>query len=126
MAIIQGASYIEKHVVFSQEMFGPDVSSAVTFEQLKFLRTSLDEMKVLSIPINKDDVTENLRKVREIFGRSLALKKSFPKGHTLVLEDFCLRKPSGGLKWNNRLSYEGRMLSKPYEVGEILDLSYFS
>ena len=126
MAIIQGASYIEKHVVFSHEMFGPDVSSAVTFEQLKFLRTSLDEIKVLSIPINKDDVTKNLEKTREIFGRSLALKKSFPKGHKLALEDFCLRKPAGGLKWDTRLMYEGKILSKPYWIGEILDLSYFS
>jgi len=126
MAIIQGASYIEKHVVFSQEMFGPDVSSAATFEQLKFLRKSLDEFNVLSVPINKDDITKNLKQIREIFGRSLALKKSFPKGHTLVLEDFCLRKPSGGLKWDNRLGFEGKVLSKPYEAGEILDLSFFS
>lgn len=126
MAITQGASYIEKHVVFSQEMFGPDVSSSITFEQLKFLRTSLDEFKALSVPVNKDEITKNLKSTREIFGRSLALKKSLPKGHTLKLEDFCLRKPAGGLKWENRLDCKGKILRKPYLIGEILDFSYFT
>ena len=37
-AITLGASYIEKHVVYSKEMFGPDVSSSIEFRDLSFLK----------------------------------------------------------------------------------------
>ena len=124
VAIVKGAKFLEKHVVFSRLMFGPDVGSSIDFSELKQLCDFRDDFIEIAQPIEKDLIAEELLETRILFGRSLGLKSNFPQGHELKIGDFCLRKPHGGLSWANRLDLVGMNLVKPYFHDEILEFSH--
>jgi len=108
IAITLGAEVIEKHVAFSQRMFGPDISSSITFEELRSLANFRDEFPLIMNPTNKDSVAKTLEREKVLFGRSLGIKEDLPLGQALTLSDFCLRKPGGGLTWEDRFSLVGK------------------
>lgn len=120
VAICNGASAIEKHVTFSKAMFGPDISSSVTFEELARLATFRDNFVDIMTPINKDQVTNELKKEKVLFGRSLGLNRSIKAGTRIDSSDFCLRKPSGGLTWEDRMQLVGKRLKRDIELDELL------
>ena len=123
-AIVLGAHYIERHIVFDKRMFGPDTQSSIDFRELSLLTNFRDQMNVLSIPTDKDKVARSLTKYRSLFGRSLALKDSLPKGHVVKETDFCLRKPGGYLGWEDRGYFLGKSLIRAYSNTELLDRSF--
>lgn len=124
-AIVLGASYIEKHLTLSRFMFGPDVPSSVSLEQLKFLCEFRDDFTRLKTPVDKDKKAAELEEMRSTFGRSLGLVRDMPLGSIVTIKDFCLRKPVGGFDWDQRLELAGRKLVKPYFIGELLEESHF-
>lgn len=120
-----GASYIEKHVVYSKDMFGPDVSSSINFQELCFLRKYIDDLEKIMTYTDKDKLAISLENMRIAFGRSLSLKQSHKKGYAPKINDFCLRKPLGGLSWSQRDEFVGVPLNRDYEIGEMLHLDHF-
>jgi sialic acid synthase SpsE len=124
-AITLGASYIEKHVVYSKSMFGPDTSSSIEFKDLKRLRGYIDDFQKLVIPIDKDKEILNLQEMRMNFGRSLSFKKSLKMGEVPSQEDFCLRKPAGGFTWADRLKFLGKPLKKDFTNGDLIRMEHF-
>jgi len=125
-AIAAGARYVEKHVVFSREMFGPDVSSSIDFQEFKTLGIFRDDFKKISEGVNKDLVAEQLKSTRELFGRSLGLARNYSKGEIPVLDDFNLKKPAGGLKWEDRVRFAGKSLAQDYNISQLLSVEHFS
>jgi N,N'-diacetyllegionaminate synthase len=119
-AITLGANVIEKHVTFSNRMFGPDVSASITFEELLALTKYRDDLVTILTPSNKDELASSLHHERLLFGRSLGIKADFNVGQHLTLNDFCLRKPAGGLSWNHRQSLVGKRAKRPIARGEII------
>jgi N,N'-diacetyllegionaminate synthase len=109
VGIVRGASMIEKHVTPSKKMFGPDISSSITFEELEQLCNFRDDFIKVSSKIDKDLVADSLSEQKSIFGRSLGVRRDIKKGELISIEDFCLRKPAGGLSWTERIE----LLSKP-------------
>jgi N,N'-diacetyllegionaminate synthase len=126
VAITHGATRVEKHIVFDHKMFGPDISSSIDFEELELLCNFRNDYALLSNRINKDEVSEKLSEQKMLFGRSLGLKQDFPSGHVLKVEDFCLRKPSGGLSWHERTKFVGRRLEQNYSSSELLTELHFT
>ena len=47
LAAANNASVIEVHVAFDKKMFGPDVSSSVTFEELKFIKDAINNFNYM-------------------------------------------------------------------------------
>lgn len=125
VAICFGANAIEKHVVFSKEMFGPDVSSSITFNELRQLSSFRDNFLRIMEKVDKNKIAKGLENERKLFGRSLGLNREFQKGEILKEDDFCLRKPAGGLAWHDRHSLIGKKLRRDVELGELLQLEYF-
>lgn len=119
-----GADLVERHVVFDRRMFGPDTSSSITIDELSELAKFRDDFLILSKPVQKDKVAKILEDQRKMFGRSLALKTSQKRGHIITSQDFCLRKPAGGLAWNNRDFFVGKVLLKDYDNTELLKQSH--
>jgi N-acetylneuraminate synthase len=126
VAICSGADIIEKHVTFSKSMFGPDVSSSVTFEELSRLANFRDNYQLIIQQVDKDALSNDLSNERLIFGRSLGLKREFRKGEVVAEQDFCLRKPGGGLNWEERKLLVGQKLIRDIELGDFVTLSDFN
>jgi N-acetylneuraminate synthase len=126
VAICSGADFIEKHVTFSKSMFGPDVSSSVTFEELSRLAKFRDNYQLITQQVDKDALSKELSNERLIFGRSLGLKREFQKGEIVTEQDFCLRKPGGGLNWEERKLFVGQKLNRDIELGDFITRSDFN
>lgn len=124
-ALTLGAQYIEKHFVLHKDFFGPDVPSSITPEQLKALSQYRDDLVEISQDVDKDQLSQSLLSTKELFGRSLGLYRSFSAGESPQIQDFCLRKPSGGLSWEARHSLVGLPLHRNYNLKELLTLGHF-
>ena len=107
-------------------MFGPDVSSSVTFEELSRLANFRDNYQLIIQQVDKDALSNDLSNERLIFGRSLGLKREFRKGEVVAEQDFCLRKPGGGLNWEERKLLVGQKLIRDIELGDFVTLSDFN
>jgi len=125
VAICFGALFIEKHVVFSRDMFGPDVSSSITFEEFHQLSDFRNNFINIMNKVDKDEIAGQLVNERRIFGRSLGLRKAFKKGEIVDSDDFCFRKPAGGLSWEDRYGLVGKELARDVELGELIKLDFF-
>ena len=50
---------------------------------------------------------------------------AFKKGEIVGSDDFCLRKPAGGLSWEDRHDLVGKELGRDVELGELINLDCF-
>lgn len=124
-AICHGVQAIEKHITFSFDMFGPDVTSSINFDGLRSLVKFRDNYNSIRNKVDKNSQARELNAERKIFGRSLGLIRAFNKGEIVSKSDFCLRKPAGGLGWNDRQVIIGRKVNRSIELGELLKLEFF-
>jgi len=110
-AMALGAEILEFHVVFHKEMFGPDVSSSFTLDQVRLVVKARNELNLaLSHPVDK---TENSKfnTLKSIFEKSLAVNKELKKGHVISFNDLEAKKPKNyGIKANQFESVIGRSL----------------
>jgi N,N'-diacetyllegionaminate synthase len=75
-----GASFIEQHVVFSKEQYGPDTTSSVDLDDARLVQSYLNLLPKTYNPNSR--ISEELSKGRtkSVFSRGLALKTSLKKG----------------------------------------------
>ncbi len=119
-ALALDANLIEVHVVFHKQMFGPDTSSSITLEELKFLteaRNAFWEMKNL---VDKDEVAEQLKETKKLFGRSLCLKTDADAGTVITREMLTLKKPGTGIPYSEIGQIVGRKLKRPVSCMRLL------
>ena len=63
-------------------------------------------------PVNKSILTNDLKKMRNLFGKSISLKNDLKKGSILNKEDLIMKKPGFGFKENQMRNIIGRKLLK--------------
>lgn len=118
-----GASVIEVHVTFSRETFGPDVVASITTGELKQLVEGVHFIeRALATPINKGEVAENLEPMRNLFTKSIVVRRNLNAG-TIITEDMlALKKPGTGLPAEKLALLIGRRLrndlSKDIQIRE--------
>lgn len=97
-AVANGALIIEVHVTLSPYMFGPDVKSSVTIEQLAEMTNGIRMItRMLNAPINKNHLTPELKQLKGIFEKGIYIKRDIAKGECLQMEDICFKKPMQGI-----------------------------
>lgn len=125
-AVALGASLIEVHVTLSKDMFGPDVSSSVTIDELKQLVDgSVDVFKMRSNPIDKVAVARDgqMQQLKTMFGRSIYLRANVAAGTKLTIEHLAFKKPGGGVPSKEYKTVLGRKAKRALSQGERLNLS---
>ena len=110
-AVALGAEILEFHVVFNKEMFGPDTSASLTIKQTKLLVEAVSKIHIAyNNPIDKN-TNENLKVLKSIFEKSLAINGDLPKGHIISFDDLESKKPSNfGISAKNFNEVIGRKL----------------
>lgn len=108
------AEIIELHTTFSRDMFGPDATSSITFDELRELSTLLNEYFELGSSVDKSlsETNSSQMQMIRLFGRSIVLNTDLLAGETILLEHLSYKKPGGGLPWNDRFKLEGKTLKK--------------
>jgi N-acetylneuraminate synthase len=115
-AMARDAALIEVHMTLNREMFGPDVSSSLTIEELSAVVQCRDAIWLMNQnPVDKDDMAGRLKGVRDLFSKSIALNRDLCSGHVLNKRDLCLKKPGTGISVNDIDKVVGKVLR--HDVG---------
>jgi len=107
-----GIEVLEVHVTLSREMFGPDVASSVTTDELRTLVEGvrfIERMK--ASPVDKDAAAEALAPLRKLFRKSVVAARDLPAGTVLAREDLAFKKPGTGLAAERYGELIGRTLN---------------
>lgn len=98
-AVALEATILEVHVVFDKKMFGPDVSSSLTFSELELLVEGSNEIhKMQSNPVDKNAMAiEEMSELRTLFQKSIVLSSELEAGTKLTLEHLRFKKPGKGI-----------------------------
>ena len=108
---------LEIHVTFSKEMFGPDVPASITLDELSETVKGIRYIeKMIQNPVNKDQMAQQLKPLRDLFAKSIVAKHDLNSGHTLSQEDIAYKKPGTGLPPNKTSMLLGKQLNKPIKI----------
>lgn len=120
-ALARGADLLEFHVTFDRRMFGPDVAASLTFDEAKMLVRMRNALRTMdSHPVDKDAMAEELRGLREMFGKSLAPLRPIAAGTVLRPDMIATKKPGGGIPLEAAEKIAGRRLARDVAPDRIL------
>lgn len=120
-AIARGFGLVEVHATFDRRMFGPDVSSSLTIEQIASIARFAAELRAIDAsPVDKDAMAAELGRNKAIFGRSVACRTNLAAGHVLRAEDLVAKKPGGGIPWADAGGLVGRRLHRDVACNRLL------
>lgn len=120
-AMARGCQFIEAHITFDKRLFGPDVSSSLTVEELRLVCRARDAFYVMdSHTLNKDDMARSLSGMRTMFGKSLAPIRDLPAGTVLEESMLSLKKPGGGIPGDEKSSLTGKVLKRNVFANRLL------
>lgn len=118
-----GASIIEVHLTLHKRMFGPDVSSSLTPDQLADLvRASEMAWRMRMHPVNKDLQLGALSKELSIFGRSLYTNRRIESGQLITEDAIGFKKPGGGLSYQERHLILGKKARRSMNANHKLEI----
>ncbi len=93
-----GAELLEIHVTFSRHMFGPDVPSSVTIDELGSLVEGVRFIeKMLKNPVDKEKLAEDLEPMRDLFTKSVVAAVDLQVGTILQRRHLTVKKPGIGI-----------------------------
>jgi N,N'-diacetyllegionaminate synthase len=120
-AVTLGASIVEVHVTLNREMFGPDVPASVTSTELRELCAGIRLIETaLANPVEKDELSEELEPVRQLFTKSIVARVPVEEGTTLTAEHLALKKPGTGLPADRLGDVIGRRARRSLQADELL------
>lgn len=116
-----GIEALEVHVTMSRKMFGPDVTSSVTDDELAQLVEGIRFVeRAHAHPLDKDDVAEGLGDLRRTFTKSLVARRDLTAGDVLHDDDLTAKKPGTGLPAAELPRVVGRRLARDVTAGSRL------
>lgn len=116
-----GASVIEAHITFDRRMFGPDSKASLTVDEFASLVEGVRFVERAMGGTAGKQLTEDIVGLRTMFGRSIAVRRDLPGGHTLELADLESKKPAGiGIDAREIDRVVGRHLARPMKQWQFL------
>lgn len=121
-AVTLGAQVIEVHATLSRDMFGPDVTASLTIAEIRQLVEGVRFTEaMLSSPVDKASLSQDLKQVRAIFTKSLVAAGNLPAGHVLIEGDLAAKKPGDGVSVNELSKFIGKALKRQLQRDEKID-----
>jgi N-acetylneuraminate synthase len=116
-----GIDLLEIHVVFSREMFGPDVPASITTSELRQLVEGVRFIeKANAHPVDKDAIALETAPLRALFTKSLVPVLDLPAGTVLCEEHLTAKKPGTGMSPGALPRIVGRTLRRSVKADQIL------
>lgn len=111
-AVALGATVVEAHVTFDRRMFGPDAGASLTVDEFSCLVAGIRFLEKARGAATAELSDADRNELRRMFGRSLAVSRDLPKGHTLTFDDLECKKPAdAGIAVNDLSKVIGRTLA---------------
>lgn len=116
-----GARVTEVHISLDRQSALPDVTSSVTISELKQLTDGIRFIeKMLSCPIDKDYIAEEMKPMRRLFTKSVVAKMDLEAGTVLEAGHLITKKPGSGIPAENLSKLIGKRLKRPVDKDELL------
>lgn len=116
-----GIAVLEVHVTFSREIFGPDVPASITTAELHQLVEGVRFIeRMLMNPVDKDILSQETISLRDIFTKSVVVRKDLPAGTVLSRKHLTGKKPGTGIPINRLEELLGRRLRRDVAKDEML------
>ena len=110
-AVALGATFLEFHVVYSKQQFGPDSKASLTFPQTKQLVRATDDLwRASQVSIEKDHLADELKDTRVLFSKSIVSARRLKAGQVLQATDLEYKKPGDGIPAERFQSIIGKRL----------------
>jgi len=106
-----GIDVLEVHVTLSRDLFGPDIPSSITTQELRQLVDGVRYIEtVTGHPVNKDSKATELSELRRTFTKSIVARSDLKSETLLEEKHLSLKKPGTGIPASNLHKIIGRML----------------
>jgi N-acetylneuraminate synthase len=116
-----GCDLLEIHITLSREMFGPDVPSSITTDELRQLTRGVRFIEAMrAAEINKDGMAEDLAGLRKLFTKSVVVRTNLAAGAALTLDDMTAKKPGTGIPAARIRELVGRKLRRAVAADALL------
>ena len=124
LAVYSGAKVIEKHVTLSKHMYGSDAKFSMNPDEFSiFCKKIRDAEEIIYNRVNKNKLSKNQVKMREIFQKGIYLKTNLNKNTRLKKEHLSFKKPSKGIPAKDYLNVIGKYLKLNKSKNKVLKLS---
>lgn len=124
MAATKEIQALEVHVTFNKDLYNPDSSSSINFEELKFISNFIKlKNQINRNKITKNELSKKFQKNRILFSKSLAFKKDMKKKQIIKLNDLTFKKPGNGIKEKDIKNILGKKLKKDVSKNYLLKLT---
>jgi N-acetylneuraminate synthase len=123
-AVTLGIEVLEVHVTLSREMFGPDVPSSVTVNELRQLVEGIHFIEKMNHhPLDKNQMAKDLAPERSLFTKSVVTRIALPAGTVLTREHLTVKKPGTGIPAGQLPELVGRTLCRSLKADQLLQYS---
>ncbi len=124
-ALVKGATFFEKHITFSNKMYGSDAINALEPSEFKQLSKNLNDLQIIiSAKINKNNISE-YKSMRKIFQKSMYYNKNISEGERIVISDLSFKKPDSGISASEYKKILGKKLKKTVKKDQLIKKSDF-
>ena len=121
-AVTLGACIIEFHIVFNKKIFGPDAKSSLNFDEAVSLVKSIRDIEIDYRAKHEKKINKDLKNLKSMFEKSLAVNKSVKKGDVIKFEDLEAKKPKGyGINANQFQNVIGKIVKKKMDQWSFLN-----
>lgn len=120
-ALSLGADIIEVHATMSRDMFGPDVSSSVTMDELRQITQAASAIYTMrKNPVDKTKLSDDQKKMRLLFMKSIVARDDLGVGTVLTFDNITEKKPGTGILGHRMEEFIGKTIVKPLKRDEQL------
>jgi sialic acid synthase SpsE len=120
-----GACVVEKHFTLSKDLYGPDASFSLNFDEFKKLCTSLDYVwSAMENPSHKKDIKE-FKTMKKTFEKGIYAKVDINKGEKISIDNLAFLKPLSKIHSADYKKILNKKSSKKIKKGQALDWSQF-
>jgi N-acetylneuraminate synthase len=120
-AATMGIEILEVHVTFSRQMYGPDVAASITTGELGQLVEGIRFIeKMITHPVDKEEMAKDLRNLRNMFTKSVVSRKNLEAGRVLSQDDLTLKKPGTGIPAARLPELVGRQLKRSIAADKLI------
>lgn len=123
-AVARGAKIVEVHITLSRYMFGPDVSSSVTVEELTELAKGVRAITaMLDCPVDKTILPEQQSGLKKIFAKGIYASQTMEAGQEITMDHIRMKKPLRGIPAEQYERVIGRKLAVAIEENQPIEES---
>lgn len=116
-----GLDVLEVHVIFSREMFGPDVPASVTLAELRQLVEGIRFIeRMIASPLDKNALAEETAPLRDLFTKSVVARLDLPAGTVLREQHLTVKKPGTGIPAGRLPQLIGARLRRDVRADQLL------